>query len=407
MRPHIFQRIPDIHPEKIPYLSRLDSFPYQRERMIVNKRFWIGLAKYGLGLGLLAFVIWRNWAPSADGSSPGIAGVIEKPIQVGPLALAFSICLASVLLTFLRWYVLVRAQDLPFTRINAMRLGLIGYFLSTFLPGSVGGDIIKATCIAREQQRRTVAVATVLVDRAVGLWALFWLVALLGAVFWLAGEAAIHEQPNLQFVVWGSMGLVGVTTLMWCFLVLLPQRNARRLAVRLNAIPRIGHTLAELWRATWMYRSKWRSLLAALLMSLVSHCGFVLTFYYCAQTFLDPAQLDQIPSLAEHFLIVPIGMTVQALCPSPGGVGFGELGFAGLYHMVGKSALNGGVGAFTQRLITLVLSLVGYLVYLRMRSEVRVIQQEKAEEPEEPPTDRVDLPAVVMERMRDPVAVKE
>ena len=53
-----------------------------------------------------------------------------------------------------------------------MRLGMIGIFWNTFLPGAVGGDIIKATFLAREQSRRTVAVATVIMDRALALWAL-------------------------------------------------------------------------------------------------------------------------------------------------------------------------------------------------------------------------------------------
>ena len=83
---------------------------------------------------------------------------------------------------------LVRAQDLPFTLPNAMRLGLVAFFFNAFLPGSIGGDIVKAAFLAKEQSRRTVAVATVIIDRAVGLWGLFWLVALLGSVFWVAGD---------------------------------------------------------------------------------------------------------------------------------------------------------------------------------------------------------------------------
>ena len=41
---------------------------------------------------------------------------------------------------------------------------------------------MKAAGIAREQSRRTVAVATVIMDRIIGLWGLCWLVALLGGL---------------------------------------------------------------------------------------------------------------------------------------------------------------------------------------------------------------------------------
>ena len=93
-------------------------------------------------------------------------------------------------------------QDLPFTLGNAFRLGLLGFFFSTFLPGSVGGDLVKAAGIAREQSRRTVAVATVIMDRIMGLWGLCWLVALLGGGFWMAAdlEGTKAEAPS-KFVV--------------------------------------------------------------------------------------------------------------------------------------------------------------------------------------------------------------
>src|SRR6266571_7416755 len=155
---------------------------------VVRKRLLSAGWKYGLGLGLLSYVIWSNWAPS---SGQGLHAVIQRhyvegePIHTGPLILATVIYLAGVLLTFVRWFILVRAQELPFTLSNAMRLGSIGLFFSTFLPGSVGGDIIKAAFIAREQSRRTVAVATVIIDRVIGLCGLVWLVALLGGLFWV------------------------------------------------------------------------------------------------------------------------------------------------------------------------------------------------------------------------------
>jgi len=351
---------------------------------MVQRRLLIGLAKYALGLGLLAFVVWQNWAPAPDGSSPGLAGILrgDRPLQVGPLLCASVLCLVSVLLTFVRWYWLVRAQDLPFTPVQALRLGLIGFYLSTFLPGSVGGDIIKAAFIARAQRRRTVAVATVIVDRLVGLWALFWLVTLLGACFWVAGDPALHQQWNLKLVVLIAGSLVAFTSILWCGLLLLPQEAAVRLGTRLERLPRLGQALAELWGAVWMYRNQWRSLLAALLLSLVSHCGFVLTFWFAAQTFQDPAQLSQqLPSLTEHFLLVPAGMTWQALFPSPGGVGGGELGYNVLYGMVHKPPVNGVIGSLTQRMIMWILGLVGYLVYLRMRTEVTALAQEERSEP--------------------------
>src|SRR5262249_28049995 len=94
-----------------------------------NRGLLVILGKYGLGLGLRAFVLWQNWDRLSDIFR-------THSVQYLPLLLAAAISICSLILSFLRWYLLVRAQDLPFTKTNAVRLGLLGYFWSTFFPGS-------------------------------------------------------------------------------------------------------------------------------------------------------------------------------------------------------------------------------------------------------------------------------
>jgi uncharacterized protein (TIRG00374 family) len=343
----------------------------------VRNRLLINCSKYFIGLGLLAYVIWKNWSPA---NSPGLQGFWQRhfvegePIHVKFLILATGIYIAGVLLTFVRWYVLVRAQELPFTLSNAMRLGLIGLFWSTFLPGSVGGDIIKAAFIAREQSRRTVAVATVMIDRAVGLWGLCLLVALLGSIFWIGGLLQADVAQTSQSIVIGSILICAASGGVWILLGFLPEWRAKRFATRLTGIPKVGHSAAEFWRAIWMYRNKEKSIIQALLLSLVGHVGFVLTFYFSALTVFTA---DQIPSLSTHFLIVPIGMAIQAGFPAPGGVGGGEYAFGALYKLVDYPEANGVLGALVQRVITWVVALGGFALYLRMRPSLPQASKEQ------------------------------
>jgi uncharacterized protein (TIRG00374 family) len=279
--------------------------------------------------------------------------------------LAALIGLGALLLTFLRWYILVRAQDLPFTVFNALRLGLIGFFLNTFLPGSVGGDIIKAAFLAREQSRRTVAVATVIIDRFVGLWGLCWLVALLGTVFWACGFLSGEAEGTLDTILLAAVVTVGVTLAGWFLLGWLPDRRAERFAGRLERIPRAGHSLAEFWRAGWIYRREGRGVWLALLISLVGHVGFVFMFYFAALSLHTNPR--EIPSIAQHFLIIPIGMTIQAVFPTPGGLGAGEFSFGALYALIHYPEAYGVLGSLVQRVINWGLGLTGYVVYLRMK----------------------------------------
>lgn len=325
--------------------------------------------KYGLGIGVLTWLIWSHWhIEGKNGQEEGLVGVFDRPFQVHFLLLAAGLCLASVLLTFVRWYFLVRAQELPFEVSSAVRLGFMGFFMNTFLPGSVGGDIVKAAFLAREQSRRTVAVATVLVDRMVGLCGLIWLTALLGGILWFTGQLPILAPTEtaltfLESVVWGTAFLTAASLTGWLLMGVLPVRWVARIGDWLGRCPKIGHMLRELWNAVWLYRRKTRHVALALGLSMCGHLGFFTTFYCAARTVNPP---DQVPSLRAHLLFVPVGNTLQSIVPTPGGMGGGEIGFGVLYETMGSNPTNGVWASLVQRSIMWVLGFMGYLVYLRM-----------------------------------------
>jgi uncharacterized membrane protein YbhN (UPF0104 family) len=309
-----------------------------------------------------------------SGISRGLAYVWQRhvqqgePIHAGYLLLALIFAVGSTLLTFVRWYILVRAVELPFRFLDAFRLGFIGLFFNAFMPGSVGGDVIKAAVLAREQNRRTVAVATVIMDRVIALWALIWFVALLGAGFWLSGVLVGQGAEPCRTIVTLAWIVVGASLVVWMAMGLLPDWRAERFAGRLERLPKVGAAVAELWRAGWMYRCRPRAVFGVLMLSWVGHVGFVFLFYCAVLTLWQPDSGQPIPTLVQHFLIVPIGLVIQAAPFFPGGAGIGELGFGLLYEWLGCSEASGVLGSLVQRVITWTLGLLGYLMYLRMLS---------------------------------------
>lgn len=331
---------------------------------------------------------------------PGVGYVWRKhvmrgePIHAQFLVLAVLVLSGAVLLTFTRWYILVRAVGLPFRLADALRLGLIGFFFNIFLPGSIGGDVIKAAFLAREQSRRTVAVATVIMDRAIALWGLIWFVAILGGIFWVGGLLDGDGGAECQFIVKAASGIVAVTLTLWLALGLLPQHRAERFAGRLERVRRVGGSLAELWRAVWMYRCRQKSVAAAMLISFVGFVGFILTFYFCVRTLFDPTDSAQrIPTVAEHFLIVPIGLVIQAMPLFPGGAGISQLGFGALYRWLGCTPAAGILGSVMQMVIAWTLGLAGYLFYLRMKPALQPSKKADARfVPAEPEHDRAVAP---------------
>lgn len=379
----------------MPRESRLDTRPRRQHNARpttlivpgprVSKALVKTLLKYAIGFGLLAWVIYNNWQTSSSG--PGLRDALAGPIRVLPFALAGLFTGASALITFVRWYGLVRAQELPFTLLGAVRLGAVGYFFNHFLPGAIGGDLVKAVALARSQSRRTVAVATVLIDRAIGFWGLVWLVALFGGWFSVTENPLLRENVGLRAVVRSAWGIAAATVVTWALLGFLPEWRAQRFARRLTRVPKIGHNLAEFWSAIWLYRNRPRAVALALLLSLVSQSCNVFAIHFAAQTFAITADADVLPTLSEHALIVPQGMAIEAFFPAPGGVGGGEFGYGKLYRLIGRPEALGVLASLGRRMCQWMVGLIGYVIYLRLRPSLGADARQEAgeDEPDVPP----------------------
>lgn len=343
----------------------------------------VGLLKYGIGFGLLAFVLWDNWNPRFDPNDParevfpGIKGLLQKtPNYVNFAALA-SIATVCLGIQILRWYVLVRALDLPFTVSNAFRLGLVGAFYNSFLPGSVGGDLVKAYFIARDRPgKRASAVATVVADRLVGLFGLIWFSALCGGGFWLAGDQKIVGNAYLEKIIFVCSMAVAATVIGWIALGFLPPTRQDRFAGRLEKIPKLGRTLAEIWYVVCTFRAKSKAVYTTIAMTAVVHVGFVFMFHLAVRVF--PA--NEPGTIPEHVVVAPIGYIAQAFFPAPGGVGGGEFIFGYLYTLLGRPEGTGVIGRLTMRVVDWSIGLVGLYFFLRMRRTLPAVEEEAEKE---------------------------
>jgi glycosyltransferase 2 family protein len=351
---------------------------------------WIkGLIKYGIGLGMLAWVIYRYWDDNPETGAPGLHKLIQGPIEFGWLILAVALLAVTFVFQTIRWYVLVRALDLPFSMWNTFRLGLVGAFCNQFLPlpGAVGGDFVKSYFIARAHpERMTRAVATVLTDRALGMFGLILFIAVLGSVFWALGDPRITANVGLQTLIEWMALISGASIAGFLLLGLLPQRRVDIFANRLRSIPKVGKPLAELWYAVWMYRQRLKAVTLGLFLSAASHFAMVLAFHCASQVFpASNPETDQ-ATLIEHLVVAPIGFIVQALPISPGGVGVGEAAFAGLYKLCGRPESRGVIGRLSFRVGEWIIALLGGIIYLRMRSHHELPEDdENGSEGEKPP----------------------
>ncbi len=334
---------------------------------MVTKSFVLGFLKTAVGLGLLAYVVAANWEPVNGGQ--GIKQLLQQTPDFATLAAIALLTGVTVSCQIVRWYLLVRALGLPFSLRNAFRLGMVGYFYNTMLPGSIGGDFLKAYFMYREHpERRAAAVATVVVDRMLGLFGLLLFAALFGGTFWLLGDPRVVGNDYLEKIVAVSAALVVAAVVGWIVLGFVPSARSARMEDWLRRLKLVGPTIADLWGAAAMYRQRPKLLYLTIPITAFAQTIMIVYLHLAVRVF--PA--NSVGTFAEHCVIGPIGYIAQAFFPAPGGVGGAEAIFGYLYTLIGRPEQAAVIGRLTMRLAEIGLGVLGYVVYLSMKAELPV-----------------------------------
>lgn len=333
------------------------------------KKILFNLVKFGVSLGIIAWLV-------VDASRDrAFADLVHQPKQWGLLTLAAIAGLGAVLLTFVRWYVLVRALGLPFTLKDALRLGFLGYLLNFISLGAVGGDLFKAVFVARQfPGRRPEAVATVVLDRVVGLYMLF---VMASVAILLTGQ--LHNtDETVRVICRGALtatavGAAGILVL------LIPGVTQGRFSAFLDRLPKVGPVFGKLLGAIRIYRSRSGMLLLSALLSVGVHSLSTMSIYLVAS-----GLPGEHPSLADHFVMVPLAFVTGVLPLPVNGLGAFEAVVKLLYERVPLDVHvaegHGFVVSLGYRAVTILIALIGVCYYLASRKEVaKVLAQAERE----------------------------
>ncbi len=322
------------------------------------KKLVIGLLKIGISLGILVYLVIR--AKSNDVFSD----LVARPKDWTLLAAATGLYVVAILITFVRWWYLVRALGIEFSLREAVRLGLLGFLFNLAPAGIVGGDVLKAVLLARQQpNHRAESLVTVFVDRVIGLYILFLVAAVAAWVtgLWRLPVASVQWTCKAIWLL-SAIGTVAVA------LPLLPDLTRGKSTEAIGRIPYVGPHLKRIVIAVRMYRLKIPVLLACSAMTVAVHCLFVLLVYCICVGLYTPH-----PTLATHFLVVPASSATSVIPLSLGpfeivlNILYADIPLPDGGHMVLGQGL---VVALGYRVITLLLAAVGLFYYLGSRREV-------------------------------------
>lgn len=350
------------------------------------KNFLINAVKILASVGILAFLFYMA-INTTDANGKNVFNVLmETEKNWTLLLLAFLCCLAASVITFVRWHLLNRAVGFQVHWLDSIRIGFIGY-LFNLLPvgGIVGGDLLKAWILAKEQEsidkmstgtkisqsRIPDALATVFTDRLFGLYALFLLAAV--AIFF----SGIDKIDNavIQKICYATY-IIAVAWTALIGIILGPDYTNGKSIAALGRIPYIGSGVRRTVESIRLFQKHVKTLVVVTVMGLVVH------FFFAACIFLIAAGLfeNSLP-LETHLVITPLGLSTGAIPLSVGPFEVVlDLFYANIPLATGEKMLVGSglVVALTYRILVLLVSTFGVVYYFSSKQEIQSVMKDSA-----------------------------
>lgn len=272
------------------------------------------------------------------------------------IILSFFIMLIGVIITFYRWKLLLKGQDIIISNKEVISLGFIGLFFTSVLPGAVGGDLIKSVYIAKyANNKKTSSVLTVLLDRIIGLSALI-IICVIGLILNIKvvyANTALRSLGLMIFIIMSAL-------ILFTFLGLSRRVNENTYFKKImNKLP-FSSFFYKIYSSFHAYRENHKYLTYALLISFLNHAMNITVFYL-----ITKALGFDLLGIFAYFFIVPMGMITMAIPITPAGIGVGQAAFLKLFEWALGIQTTIGADAITVwQLTALSVSLIGVYFYI-------------------------------------------
>jgi len=256
----------------------------------------------------------------------------------------------------LKWHILLRAQGIRVPFRAVLNYTFVGYFFNNFLPGNVGGDVMRGYGLARYTEQAAEAALSVVVDRVVGLMA--WMSAAVvtaAVVVWGMGR---DDLKGIEVAAIAGLAVVAAG-----FAVIL-SRRLRALAGRLFAwkpLSPFAPLYDRLSAGLDAYRHSYNALALAFGASLLSLLLANFTDYCIVQSLSGGVPLVYI------FLFNPIIAFVLLVPISVGGLGVTQAAYPFFYGLVGVPDALAFTLSLLKQLVVYVTSLPGGVLWWRRR----------------------------------------
>lgn len=277
-------------------------------------------------------------------------------VQVWPLTLsAFVLIMGNIALTAWRLCVLMKPRRFHLSFSASLRLTLMGNFFNSCLPGSTSGDVVKIYYITEGNRGRNTELTTIiLLDRAAGMFALVITPLIAATLF----PGVVASSSVLQ----GLLCVAAIVAALMVFGIVASTSDRVRENVVVDRLLRTlpwGRYVDKVFDTLQGYRSSNKTLLAAVMISLLSHSLALGAILFVAEATSPNGFAWQMTLLA------PLGFLANTLPLTPGGLGVGETAFDALFAIGGIA--GGAQVLLGWRLLFMMPGLLGLGFYLQGR----------------------------------------
>ena len=293
-----------------------------------------------VAFGALAF-----WGTGAGAVLDELAGG-QPSWMIGALAvLSLSYVLASV-----RWWLLLRGQDVAIGLPTAVSLTWIALFAGNLLPTGFGGDAVRAWMGGRRAGALALVTASVLVDRLTAVWALF----ALGVAAVVLRGSALPEGAVVSLVVSSAAVALGSV-------VLLAPAPARLVVSATRRWPRVSGRVERLGAGLGRFGADRRLLTAAVGTSLAAQSCVIVAAWMLARGLGLKLGLDVVA------VTVPVALLATAVPTSINGLGVHQAVFRALLVPAGLAPAEAVAFSVATVAAGVIVSLPGIVLWARRR----------------------------------------
>jgi hypothetical protein len=286
-----------------------------------HRKFLLLGIKCLIALALLAWVLSKvhlrdQIETLPDGHLTVIPGLITISRNIGWWLLACGAAgfVLSSLIVAVRWRLLLRIQGIFIGAWEAVRLTFLGSFFNYLVPGTVGGDLVKAYYVSQHTPKKAAVLLSVFVDRVMGLTELCLMAAAMIIVILVSG---VESFSRIRLA---AISIIVVFAAVAAILALLLSRALRRRLGLQRIYQRLpfARQISALGEAAVLYRQKIGELIRAILITFGAHIAWVGSI-----ALLGASLSLEIPWYS-YFLYVPLIYIIGSVPVSPGGVGIIE-----------------------------------------------------------------------------------